>query len=369
MNIWNKVFVGLIFVVSLVFFFLGARALKTHQHWRDRAAQLDTDLTSAGDELETLVESVRQRTVALHRELADRGRVWYGCRPQNVQADSVNVAVGAPLPHQIQPGTVLWAFDQLDIRQGGKYLGQFTVTNVTDQQVQMKPTLGLTNREAQRLQQAAAPEVLWLLCETMPADKHDALAGLSEEELRAVLPENTVEEYLMDGQITTLGEVRQRGLQGKVYQVDQSGEIVRQEGIPVEVTAENERGKFVRQLRDYEELFLQHRLWHTDWIDRRETNRRNLAYIQESDKDLRLQVQYRERERSELLAEKEKTDAELARVAELRQDLDSKLQAMRAAIAQLIETNRAQAGELARIQREATRLIDERTRQMAQAGD
>ena len=44
MSIWNKVLIGLILLASIGFFILGARALKTHQYWREQALQLEQEL-------------------------------------------------------------------------------------------------------------------------------------------------------------------------------------------------------------------------------------------------------------------------------------------------------------------------------------
>jgi hypothetical protein len=299
--------------------------------------------------------------------MVDRGRVWYGCRPQAVQGGKVLVAWPFPEPHRLAPKTVVWLFDEAPVADGGRYLGQFTVAGAPPQQIELAPSVRLTQAEVQRLQQSAARNgASWALYEAMPADKHEAFAGLSEEQLRAMIPESTVAEYVMDGQLTTLGEVKQRGLKGKVFQVDENGEIVMVEGLPKEVLGEDEKGMYVRQLRDYEESFRQDQLWRSAWIDRMATNTRNRDYLRTSDEDLRRQVQYRQKEHDQLVAEKEKYEKERDLYAWYRNAIDEKLKAVRAAVSESINTNQAMAGEIARIQREATRLIDERTRSMAQ---
>ena len=374
MNIWNKVLVGLILLMSIVFFILGARALKTHQFWRERAVEQQEALAAAAEEEEGLLERVGQLSLELHEQLVDRGRVWYRCRPQGQPRDTgeVGVVAGIPVPHRIETQTVLWVFDEFDVRNGGNYLGQFTVTAVGGQdnrQLQLTPAVRLTGQEAQRLQQSAARNgVTWVLYETMPADKHEALAGLSEDELRAMLPETSVEEYVMDGQPTTLAEAKRRGLRGKVFQVDQSGEIVRENGIPKEVVAENEQGKFVRQLRDYEELFRQYQLGRSAWIDKRATTLRNRDYIKGADTDLRLQVQHRQNDRDQLVADRQKSFSDRDLAADRLEEMKARLDSVRSDILETINKNQEFAGEIARIQREATRLIDERIRTMAQVG-
>ena len=116
MSIWNKVLLGLILVASIAFFILGARALQTHKYWRDQVAQLEKELADELKNKADMKDEVRQLTVGLHEQLIDRGRVWYGCRPQPVPAETgeVSVMTDFPDPHGIETDTVLWVFDERD---------------------------------------------------------------------------------------------------------------------------------------------------------------------------------------------------------------------------------------------------------------
>jgi len=432
MSIWNKVFIGLIFLASIGFFILGARALKTHQYWREQALQLEQELAQerdvelvlkegfdspeviareqeldkiggdaaeglkrAKEEMEGMREEakmgLRRVNVALHEELVDRGRVWRDCRPQpapeTARTGQLKVLVEFPSPHQIADKTVLWAFDQLPVDQGGRYLGQFTVDGVDNTGVVLKPTTRVDAAVLAKLNQSAARNgAAWSLYEVMPRDNHRSLAGLSDDELKAELPEETVDEYVSDGQSTTLEDVKQRGLAGKVFQVDESGQIVKTNGLETEVRAENVEGKYVRQLRDYEGLFRQYHLRLTEGVDRRSTLVRNVLYI-DPDRlppgidpaglqppsvaalpDAKLQLQYRQEERDRLAeVERPKCFGQRDAVAAHLKAVQGKLAAIQAALAETIKTVQGMAGEIARIQREATRIIDERTQAMARA--
>jgi hypothetical protein len=55
-------------------------------------------------------------------------------------------------------------------------------------------------------------------------------------------------------------------------------------------------------------------------------------------------------------------------VAKYHQEIERESAALRAEIARLTETNKAMAGRIAKMQLEAVRRIDERTRAMAQSG-
>jgi len=432
MSIWNKVFIGLIFLASIGFFILGARALMTHKYWREQALQLERELAQerdvelvlkegfdspeviareqeldkiggdaaeglkrAKEEMEGMREEakmgLRRVNVALHEELVDRGRVWRDCppdpAPETAKTGQLKVKVKFPSPHQIADKTVLWAFDQLPVDQGGRYLGQFTVDGVDNEGVVLKPTTRMDAAALAKLNQSATRNgAAWSLYEVMPRDNHRSLAGLSDDELKAKLPEETVDEYVSDGQSTTLEDVKQRGLAGKVFQVDESGQIVKTNGLETEVRAENVEGKYVRQLRDYEELFRQYHLRLTEGVDRRNTLVRNVLYI-DPDRlppginpaglkpptvaalpDAKLQLQYRQEERDRLAeVERPKCFGQRDAVAAHLKAVQGKLAAIQAALAETIKTAQGMAGEIARIQREATRIIDERTQAMAQA--
>ncbi len=377
MNIWNKVLIGLIFFASIAFFILGARALKTHQYWRQQVAQLEETLATEAETYAQLTEQVRQLRIELYEQLVDRGRVWYGCRPQpspdTQKTGGVVVVVEFPDPHQITPNSVLWVFDELPIENGGRYLGQFTVAGVGGQgnmEVGLQPSVRMSQKDLARLAQSAGRNgATWALYEIMPIDNHESLAELSEDELKAVLPQQTVEEYISDGQLMTLEEVKQRGLAGKVYRIDANEQIVKSDGVPQEVEAENEKGKYVRQLRDYEQSFRQFGLERTALEDKIATTERNVRYITGAHADATLQLRYRQDEHDRLKdTELPKAIRERDLVAAHLKAVEGTLAALQAAIQETIDKNQALAGEIARIQREATRIIDERTRTMAQAG-
>ena len=380
MSTWNKVLIGLILIASIAFFILGARALKTHQYWRAQAAEYEEALATELESYDDLREQVRQLRLKLHAQVVDRGRVWYGCQPKPEDSPNtkttgaVVVAVEFPDPHQITPNSVLWVFDELPAENGGRYLGQFAVAGVdqASTKVQLQPSTRMIQGELDRLAQSAGRNgATWALYEIMPIDNHRALGELSEEELKAMLPQappEIVDEYVSDGQLMTLEEMKQRGLAGKVYRIDANEEIVKSKGVPQEVEAENEKGKYVRQLRDYEESFRQHGLERTALRDKYATTQRNISYITSAKEDAERQQVYRQKEHDRLATELAEAKRERDLVATHLKAVQGALAGLQAAVQETIEKNQSLAGEIARIQREATRIIDERTRAMARAG-
>lgn len=389
MSIWNKVLIGLNIVAAAAMLVLGARALRTHQYWRQIAATLEEKILEqerrerqlmgnlSGEELLQAQESgeaivgIRQLEVQLHKWLLRRGPAWYGCAPQQVDPQTGTVSVVTPFAdHRIQLQSVLYVFDQRHIRQGGSYLGQFTVTGIGGQEnrvLQLAPTVKLSRPALQRLQQSAQTNgTAWALYQRMPPDGHDLFVNLNDEQLKSMLPPETAAEFLLDGKLTTVEQVKSQGLRGKVYAVDPQGNLLLQDGRPVEV--ETGRGMFFRRLRDYETLFRVASVETVRLTDRLAVANRNKQYLQAVADDVARQHQFRQQEVDQLKAEKATLTAERDLVAAYRQALEKALGQYQAAITQLVESNRKAAGQIAKIQLDAIRLMDERSRQMAQAG-
>ena len=109
MSIWNKVLLALIFLASLAMLALGARALKTHQYWRELAARHEAAIaeqqlrarllrgTATKQEIEEarkkgeLPPNLRELEIQVHSALLARGPAWYGCIPQRVDPQSGQV--------------------------------------------------------------------------------------------------------------------------------------------------------------------------------------------------------------------------------------------------------------------------------------
>jgi len=345
MSIWNKVLVGLILVASLAFFVLAARALKTHQYWQEAALKLEAEL-KAEQELEGQyidgdggTMGLRQAKLALHALMVDRGRVWRNCTPQRVQPGgnqgvTLSLTTDLPDPNGINVKTVLYIFEGKSVQDGGQYLGQFTVTAVAGKDLQLVPSKKLDARELQRLQNSQGP---WSLYEIMPVDQHKIFAGLAEDEIEAMLPESTVDEYLAD----------RRAAEAEATDPD----------------AQQPR----RQLRDYEVLFAEHHKRRSTWTDEMAAANRDLQYLQSALADAKQQEQFRRDEIDRLTQEKAEEARQGAAVAAHLQKLEAKLAEVLANVEELLASNQALAGEIARIQLEATRRIDQQTRRMAQA--
>lgn len=364
MSIWNKVLVGVIIVALLPLIYLTARVLKVQTEWNRCASKLEEQLRAEETRHHQLLvgtdteRGVRQLRVDVHNLLIDRRRVWAGCDPTSRKPEKstgkaeVTLSViatddkGQTIPHGIAEGTVLYAFEELNPKnkgvkisdfEVGQYLGEFAVSTVKGKDVTFKPTFVMTQAELDRLVKAKRP---WVLYELLPRDSHEIFEKMSEKELKALLPPESVREYLKDR---------------KPEEKDDDKDYV-------------VNGKFVRPLLDYAILFNDHhetRLLLNDMIV---TSRHDKQLMVESLEQARSLADRLTKEIAMIKADKEKMERERDIVAAHRKSLEKSLDDMEAWIARLNELNRAMAGRIAKLQLEAAKRIDERTREVAQSG-
>jgi len=349
MSIWNKILIGFIFIASVAFFYLSLRALKVHQYWRNAARQHETAIAKEQERRALLLEGpksaeqaadqgIRQAMLELHKLTVDRGRVWRAVTPQKVDVtkgqnnqDEVKVALGieVPDPHRIEVGANLVLFEERDVQDKGSYLGMFTVTEVAAKQVVVKPSLKLSARELKRLQES---QDKWCVYEVVPVDDHEIFADF--EELDKIIPGDSLAEYAKDGKPTDPNN--------------------------------KESAKFERQLRDYEVLFARYHRYRSMWLEQMDAMNRDKQYIDTG-------VEHAQREVESCQKDVAECKAELAKMANERNEVATHLKAVeglltvkKAELEQMLKRNREIAGEIARIQLEATRRIDARTQKVAQ---
>jgi hypothetical protein len=364
MSIWNKVLVGVIAFASLFLFYMAANARKTELAWSNSARQHEIKLLQAEQQKRELLDGtdtepgIRQLKVDLHKLLVDRRRVWPGCDPTSRKPDrnagtaEITATVdpvnpkGEPIPHGIAAKTVLYAFEEINVKNKGnllgdfdvgQYLGEFAVTNVKGNKVSFVPTNKLNTREVDRLVRAKRP---WVLYELLPRDSHEIFASLSDDQKKALLPVESMKDYLKDG---------------KPAEKDDPKECVVD-------------GKYVRPLFDYGIMF-------NDEYEKRMLLGDTIVALQQ-DKQLVMDALDEARSQADLCArdiaatkkEREKAERDRDIVAAHLKNLEKNLGDMEAWIARLTELNQAMAGRIAKLQLEAAQRIDQRTREMAQSG-
>ena len=354
--------------------------------------------------------------------------MWTDCQPQagpqTAQTGQVAVATNV---RGISPQLVLQVFDATPVQDGGRYLGEFRVAEVQEAAglLTLEPSLRMSARELQRLATGAASGATWTLYETMPVDTHETFADLTPEQLKQLLPADSVEEYLNDGKMLDSDEVAALGLRGELVAVDERGRVIYadQEGqslfasgvdasgrlvyvdaedqfvcaaaIPKDVDAADEvpsaivyvdqndqvmpgmrvvekqvtegQGKYVRPLHDYWILLGDSRLQYVTLTDQKAIAEGDLGLVQKALAEAEGQLQFREREKARLTTEAQSLESELAIVGGLRDRVQREVDDYLAATSELIVQNMVAANQLGEIQQKAVENINARTAAMATA--
>lgn len=205
MSVWNKVLLGLIIVVTLVFLFLGYRVLKVHQKYRDEVASNEEAIASTEASIEQVIQGTEQQPglnalkLKLHDLLYDRGRAWYNVSPASVNKNgdriTAQVVTDLPDPNEVHPDSILYLFEEKSATEGGEYLGSFKVTNVQGKQVTLSSEKLMNDVELKALNDSLQEGTTWAMYESVPADRQDVFDMLSEEELQQRVPEEMVSKY------------------------------------------------------------------------------------------------------------------------------------------------------------------------------
>ncbi|TWT46702.1 hypothetical protein [Botrimarina hoheduenensis] len=174
----------------------------------------------------TELASVGRMAHELRLKSRARGRVWRNAEPAgevDLATGQVRVSFPASAPKtsnpddpdaepaaaedtsaatarlDLEPESVVYLFEQGNANQQ-QYLGEFVVKEVDNEgRTALLLPLGQLAEDdyaADRLINSQGP---WIVYESMPADSPNLFAGLSEKQLRKLLPESTVQEYLRDG--------------------------------------------------------------------------------------------------------------------------------------------------------------------------
>ncbi len=398
MNVWNKVFLGLIGVASLAFFYFGARVLSVQKTYRDRIQKV----AGAGGEIERLfgekqsiLNDVAQLDSELVRLRAGRGRVWYQCQPIRDRIDTTNGTVSLLSkeagPHLTPTGAQVFVFqDPLYDPQGkmvpgsGFYLGEFAVTKMDKNAWDLQPSKGMTKQPPR-----TPEEIAW-------AARH----GISKEEL--------TEQWLRGQRLQRLADVL------KLLQVDPKAtwtvyEVLPKEslfavaaGPAAEVPTPSAKlpqpeaqppawpppaGLGAQELIDHckkvvdyysrkvpgSEKRVDYRLVFDEFY-RQLTARadsvnraaQELKTVEEDQAEAANLVASLKQEEAAVSTELKTEQTERQNVEDLCKRLDERQRTLKADIGQTLKTNQALAAEIARAQLEGLRRIQEQTEKMAQ---
>ena len=367
MSIWNKILLGFNIVAAMAFFYLATRTLATHHAWRSSAQAFQKALKQAKQEQEALLEGtqegeefkrgIRQLRLELHKLTIARGRVWYGAVPgqPDQKTGEVMVSIDTPDPHQITKDMTLYVFEEEQAKDGGQYIGQFKVDSVAEaeKRVALKPIFNLArtiqdpdgnkkNADQRRLDRLVQSQGKWSLYEKMPADNHEIFAGLTDDELRDLIPEEILPEYLKDGKPAEPGDP--------------------------EDLVDPETKEFVRKLTDYDTVFAHNDVDLSELVDQLQAEMRDRKEAQEALADAKEQEKFHRKAQAEAQDERTKVFRERNAVADHLADVQKVLAAKEAEVQSTISSIQAMVGEIAKIQLEATRRINQQSRALMQAG-
>ena len=385
---WAHVLVAVsIFLAAIGYFVLAAEMLRIHAILRTQANTVQQELDKVTARNEALREGTRDAQVIndlaanelhvpeaaeqlpsiadlehrLHMETRIRGKAWRKVAPAgfDLQTGALRVNVESPQPSGIEPDTILFVFEEgepalPDPTRGPQYLGEFRVVDVAGPQVTLESIQQLDEFEGRRLAAARGPLALH---ETMPVDRYSLFAGLTEEQLRRLLPEQSAEEYIRQGGKTVSDDDEFRRAE-----VDEQGNPV---GPDYEGTTQE---RYQRRLRDYS-------------VEFDELAQRRVVMLA----DLEAVVKDNERLAAALASAKQlqafredqirKLGSDLAGVTRERQiierhlaTLEQQLANTRQLVADAIAENVRLADQLAQLQQQWTDLIDERSSAAAAEG-
>jgi len=355
----NAVLLFFVFWAGFEFLYLASNEMQIQNKWRKAANDFQRQLVDVRKQLEEVEFGTEENPLGrralqheLHRLTHDRGRVWSNCQPVGVddQTGRLTLHIESPSPHGLEVGTLLYAFEEGSIQDGARYVGKFKAVEVNPDQgtVTLEPVPQQSREWFQALTQR---NFLWRLYEIMPSDRHDLLTSLSEEELRATLPAESVEEYVKDEKPAAPADPPERKIG---YKQDGTRALPEEQDQVV-------KELYVRRLRDYALQFMNLRDQTTDLQSLIASEEGDLAAMQETLTRVEADVKSREEERDKLQQDLTKfqmesntLDGHLAALQEQRRLLETM-------IADVRQENRQLAGKLTHWQLRAADEIDAAT--------
>lgn len=209
----QMILVGFILLGSLVFFYFSARTFVLAKNWNDELKkyvvainEVENGKSQGNQIVEKGIEQLKQERTRdkydMDVALANRGRVWLQANMVRANADTgeITATVDDPTPHGIETKTTLFVFEHADKEKGGKYLGEFAVTNVNDKQIKMLPSLALTQGELTDISRSHGQLDLY---EIMPVDSHYVFAQIDnrDEFLKAAFSSDDLPEYSREAKL------------------------------------------------------------------------------------------------------------------------------------------------------------------------
>lgn len=240
MNIWNIVFLVLVFILSGVAVFFTAQEMKIRQEWNRGIVSLENKIAGSEKEIreaingipsdkpeaERMIDELALSTVKVRLQnlIFERGKAWFECQPGQVSADGqvlmpqqlggnnpqteedrlkpiqlveVRLMITGPVVERdgkeevIPPNDLkglVYLFDEGQDNIGTRFLGRFTVGSVQPSQSRYQVTLiaanELNQNEVDQIEASRKrPEATWAVYTAMPMDRYHGVFDLLPEDV------------------------------------------------------------------------------------------------------------------------------------------------------------------------------------------
>ncbi len=325
-NVLQVVVVAFVFLGSVVFFYLAARTLVTHNAWRTLVQKQQVELDGLHKQTQQLNDGgpiddkgqhdpkgIRQLREDLHKLTINRGGVLFDVAVEGVKDGVVQLTLKSA-DHGLVANSVLFAFDQTPFEEGGRYQGEFKVAAIgeTATAVQIAPNLPFSQAQMQRLAAAKGP---WTLYTEMPIDDPAVFARLDDAARTALLPAASAAEFAQEN----------------------------------------------RKLRDYNQFFHESYVQQALLADSVSKLASNIERTETASKEAATEIAYRETEKTNLQADLEKFQYERKAIAAYQTTLEKLVAQLRDSLKATYLANRTQAAALTATQLKAADEINRRT--------
>lgn len=364
----QAVLVVCIFLATIFFWYLGAVVLEYHDTHRSEINRLKPLIAQTRAENEALRNGttdkallaqleaakvpihrggIRQAAHDLKKLLLGRGHMWTDVEVQKMDGSgAAQVAVAQPQPHGIPNGAILFAFERGPLNEGNNYLGEFKVAGVAEGSVTLQPAHKPDGRQLARITQSKGN---WTLYEVMPVDRRDVFLSLSEQELAALLPPDSLVEYQRDNQPAKADDPEERVVG------------YTKTGVPATDPADVAEKRYARRLRDYAYIFRRAHAQAVIDANKEAQLTRDAALLKDAIAKAEKDIAYREAEKQKLQHDQQKFEHDL----KVLQKHLATVERYRAAVAARRDALLAQTGqtaaELAKRQLQAAAAINRRT--------
>ncbi len=257
--------------------------------------------------------------------------------PVAEEGESAAAPAAPPTPLELEPDSIVYVFEQGPLegaegRPPNQYIGEFRVDSVAGRVAKLEPLdqLGLDPYATERLIASAKRQGPWIVYRSMPADDRDLFAGLDEETLRKLLPEQVVEEYLRDNT-----EAQPDDPEDRLVSVDADGNLVP----PDEAEERGVAKVYRRRMRDYALLLNTQEALRAELESRRLALESDIARLNDSLKGAQELEAYRQQELAKWRADFAAVQREKLAIGKHKSELVAQVENARKLLDQTLQQN------------------------------